>query len=415
MSEKGGIMRRFTLLCIAVLFLQASTAPAQEPLKLGFIFVMSGRIGFIGQIARQGVEFALDEINQSGGIEGRQLVGLFENSNRDPQTASKAFTKLVTKEGVDAVIGVLTDEIAPAMAKLAEEHRTPLIITGAQTQVVTGKECNHYTFRICPNSLQTSKIGAILAGRTKAKLWTAVASDNAASRELWMQFKNDLLDIQPSVSFVEGKGLEFVNSLSAHWKNSVQAVKKSGAEGVFVYLYGGDFIDFVKEGNKVGLFDGTREFVAVMGSLAELLGLGRSMPKGIWWSSPYWFQASRSPANRRFVEGYETSYGVPPSWQAHFGYGGVKAYVAAVKKAGTTNPQAVVKALEGMTLNLPVGKVTIRAKDHQAIMHAMAGRTGRISVTQRKRSFRGLSSMILFRTKEFVTPEGDVDCRMKKD
>ncbi len=406
-------MKRVMVFCISVLLLTPIPAFPQNPLKLGFILVMSGRIGFAGQIAKQGAQLAMDEINKSGGINGRRVTGVFKDSKRDPQCAERAFAKLVETDHVDAVIGVLSDEIAPNAARLALKYRMPLIITGAQAQVVTGAQCNRYTFRICPNSRQNSKIGAILAARTKAKRWTAVMSDHSAGRELWNQFRTQMGAIKPDASFVEGSGLEFVSAESTDWVAAVLAVKKSGAQGVLVYLYGGDFIDFVKQGNELGLFDGKREFVAVMGSLAELLGLGRSMPEGIWWSTPYWFQASRNPINMKFVQTYEAQYGVPPSWQAHFSYGGVKAFAEAVRKTGTSEPTAVVAALEGMTIELPVGKVTIRPQDHQAIMHAMAGRTARMSVTQRKRSFRGLSSMILFRTKEFVEPETEIRCRLK--
>jgi len=407
------MMTRVVLTFMSVLLLAATVVSAQQPLKLGFIFEMSGRIGFAGQIAKQGAQLAMDEINKSGGVNGRQVTGVFEDSKHDPRDAVKAFTKLTEADRVEVVIGVLSDEIAPQMVQLAKQHQIPLIITGAQTQVVTGKQCNRYTFRICPNSRQNSKIGAILAARTQAKLWTAIASDHTAGRELWTNFRTQLREMRPDASFVEGSGLEFVKSESADWESSIHAVKKSGAQGVFIYLYGGDFIDFVKKGNSLGLFDGNREFVAVMGSLAELLGLGGSMPEGIWWSTPYWFQASRSPINTKFVETYEAQYGVPPSWQAHFSYGGVKAFSEAVRKAGTSEASAVVAALEGMTIDLPVGKVVIRPQDHQAIMHAMAGQTARMSVTQRKRSFRGLSSMILLRTKEFVEPEADIQCRLK--
>ncbi len=355
----------------------------------------------------------MHEINKSGGVYGRPILGIFEDSKCDTQEAVKAFTKLVETDRVDAVIGVLCDEIAPKMARLARKHRMPLIITGAQTQVVTGTQCNRYTFRICPNSRQNSKVGAILAARTNAKLWTAVLSDRTAGRELWDQFRTRLGEIKPDALFVDESGLVSIKDRSVDWESDIEAIKASGAQGVFVYLYGGDLIDFVKKGVSHGLFDGNREFVAVMGSLAELLGLGRSMPEGIWWSTPYWFQASRSSINTKFVQSYERRYSVPPSWQAHFSYGGVKAFSEAVRSAGTSEPSAVVTALEGMTIELPVGKVTIRRQDHQAIMHATAGRTARMGVTKGRRSFRGLSSMILLRTKEFQEPESKIRCRLE--
>lgn len=395
------------------LTLCTAVASAEDPVRLGFIFWTSGHMGTSGAIARQGAVLAMDEINKGGGIKGRTLQGFFEDSAGDPDVAKKVFRKLVEQNRVDAVIGLLSEDVAPVVATMAREAGIPLIITGAQGRSVTGKKCNHFTFRLCPNSLHNAKTGAFLASWTKALHWTAVASDNPTDRELWGEFKRFLLQIKPSVSFVDDSKATFVKSERANWLQTIDAIKKSRADGVLICLQRRNFIDFVKNGTRRGLFDGTREFIVVMGGVAELLALGRDMPKGIWFSSPYWHQAGRGPTNAGFTTAYESKYGVPPSWQAQFSYGGVKAYANAVEAAGSPNKTAVVRALEGMSLDLPVGEVTFRPQDHQAVMHTMGGKTGRIAVTARHKSFRGLGSVVLFRVKEIAESGLERECTMK--
>jgi branched-chain amino acid transport system substrate-binding protein len=240
-----------------------------------------------------------------------------------------------------------------------------------------------------------------------------MAADEPSSREIWKYFKEFLQRAKPGIAFETGEGAVFLSRSSADWATAIKKVLESDSDGVLMRIRGGEFIDFVKRAGEADLFGKKQEFLVVMGSLSELIGLGVEMPEGIWWSSPYWFQASRSPVNLRFAENYEKKYGAPPSWPAQFAYGAVKAYAEAVKKAVEPGQESVIASLEGLVLNLPVGRVTIRPEDHQAIMHAMAGRTSRISVTERKRSFRALGNMRLFRVKEIVESDGQSDCRMQ--
>jgi branched-chain amino acid transport system substrate-binding protein len=69
--------------------------------------------------------------------------------------------------------------------------------------------------------------------------------------------------------------------------------------------------------------------------------------------------------------------------------------------------------LEGLDLELPVGRLVIRAEDHQAVTHSMGGKTARIGVTERKWRFRSLAAMMLFRVKEISDPALERGCNMR--
>jgi branched-chain amino acid transport system substrate-binding protein len=99
---------------------------------------------------------------------------------------------------------------------------------------------------------------------------------------------------------------------------------KSGADGCLVTLYGGNFVDFVKQGAEMGLFDGRITFLMSLAYYGDVLhGLGLSMPKGIWLSGQCWFQANGKLANKNFVRAYARKYMFFPDFNAQNAYTGV--------------------------------------------------------------------------------------------
>jgi branched-chain amino acid transport system substrate-binding protein len=111
----------------------------------------------------------------------------------------------------------------------------------------------------------------------------------------------------------------------------------------------------------------------------------------------------------KFVGSYKKAFGFSPSWHAHFAYAGVMVYAKAANMAGSLEVNPIIGALENLTIELPLGKVTMRARDHQAVMHSLGGRTGRIAV-DRNVTFRDLENMTVFRAKEFIEPGEETAC-----
>ena len=172
----------------------------------------------------------------------------------------------------------------------------------------------------------------------------------------------------------------------------------------------------LKAGNRAGLFKEKREYLASVVSLTAMLGLRTQMPSGIWLTPPYFFKANPGILNKEFVQAYEYRYKVPPAYQAQFAYAGVKAYAAAVKRAGTTDKESVVNALEGLTVDLPVGRVTIREEDHQAVFDVICGKSStKLSFTRHRRPYRVLDSLITFSSADVFTSPDKTGCLMHAD
>ena len=181
------------------------------------------------------------------------------------------------------------------------------------------------------------------------------------------------------------------------------------ADGVLISLYGGNLRDFIKQASELGFFDGKREILMNIALSSEVLySLKGLMPKGLWLSGLYWHKLNDSTENRKFVEAYMKRYKVFPDQNAHGAYAGVKAYAAAVKKAASTNKDQVVKALEGLTVEIPAGTVTIRPEDHQAICDGVWGKTNGYDV---KFGCRLLDPIKVFPGVEIVRSVSETACK----
>ncbi len=350
-------------------------ARAAKPVKLGFVYIMSGPFSTYGQFAKKGAQLAIDEINRAGGILGRKVEGYFEDSTGKPDVAKRAIRKLVYQQGVDAVIGLDSSGVAKSVVPGMKELRTPLIITHAATPDVTGKVCNRYTFRISVNINQNCKAAALVAARGKARVWTTVGPDYAFGHQSWEYFRKYLGALKPDVTFLPDDKTAFAPIKTTDFSPYITKIMDAKPEGVFISLWGGNLIDFVRQARDLGFFDGRFEVLMSLGGAVEVLyALKDKMPEGVWVGTRYWFLANDSARNRAFVEAYLKRYGEYPSYNAHGAYAAVYAYKAAAEKAGSTDKEAVVGALEGLTLELPVGTITLRRGDHQALTGATWGR-----------------------------------------
>jgi len=406
-------MKRLIIGCVSLLVLCASVALSADPVKIGFLFTMSGRGGTHGMIAKQGAETALDDVNASGGILGRQVEGIFENEG-NPDTSSKVVEKLVKTDKADVIIGVTSSAVAPRVAAEAKSPQVPLLVTTAQTNVITGQQCNRYTFRITWNNNQAFKSAALLAAELPAKTWTTIGPDYALGWEAWDLFQKYLKESKPGTTFLPKSEVIFAPMDTTDWTPHVKTLASSKADGVLVSFWGGNMVDFIRYAAEGGLLDGKRSVVCAVASESEIVAAGSQAPAGFWVVAPYWSTANPTPINEKFVETYKNKFGTPPSYQALFAYAGVKAYAEAAKKAASVKPEAVVSSLEGLTLELPMGHLTIRPEDHQAVFQSVAGKvSSKFEVTKLRRPFRGLDSIRSFPAEQIAVPVGETGCQMK--
>lgn len=393
-----------------VLMVAGIASAADKPIKIGFVYIMSGPAATYGQFAKQGAELAIDEINKAGGINGRKVEGLFEDDAGKSDVGIRVIRKLVYENEVDVVMGIDSSGVASAVTPVMKELKTPLIITHAAVPDVTGANCNRYTFRISLNEDQNIAMASAIAAEMKAKTWSTVGPDYSFGHQSWENFQKFLPKKKSDVTFLPDSDVAFPPTATTDFSAFITKVMNSKADGVLVSLWGGNLIDFVRQASDMGFFDGKRDVLMTLGAATEVLSaLTDKMPEGIWVGTRYWFQANDGPVNKAFVDAYKQRFGVYPSYNAHGAYGAVKAYAAAAGKAGSVDKEKIADALEGLTIELPIGPTTIRPGDHQAISDGAWGKTA----ADPAMPIRILKPIRRFAGKDITPPVEETGCKMK--
>ncbi|MBI5580651.1 MAG: ABC transporter substrate-binding protein [Deltaproteobacteria bacterium] len=392
------------------LLIAGSGFAADKPVKIGFVYIMSGPFATYGQFAKQGAELAIDEINKAGGINGRKVEAIFEDDTGKPDVGIRVIRKLVYENEVDIVMGIDSSGVASAVAPVMKELKTPLIITHAAVPDVTGTNCNRYTFRVSLNINQNISMASSIAAEMKAKTWTTAGPDYSFGHQSWEYFQKYLSKKKPDTVFLPRADVAFPPSATTDFSAYVTKIMNSKADGVLISLWGGNLIDFVRQAGDMGFFDGKREILMTLGAATEVLyALKEKMPEGIWVGTRYWFQANNTPINKAFVDAYLKRFNVYPSYNAHGAYGAVKTYAAAAGKAKSVEKEKIVDALEGLSIELPVGTIFIRPEDHQAVTDGVWGKTA----ADPQMPIRILKPIRAFAGKDITPTVDETGCKIK--
>ncbi|MGB6320301.1 MAG: ABC transporter substrate-binding protein, partial [Xanthobacteraceae bacterium] len=157
MSNNTLSVRRRTLLQagLALGASQAIGAPfviralGDEPIKIGMVDPLTGVLSALAQSEVDGARYAEAEINKKGGILGRRVQLLVEDSANDVGTGVQKTRKLIDRDQVNAIIGDVNSGIAYAMSQVTNEKKVFHIVAGGHTDPITGTNCKWNVFRVC--------------------------------------------------------------------------------------------------------------------------------------------------------------------------------------------------------------------------------------------------------------------------
>jgi branched-chain amino acid transport system substrate-binding protein len=365
---------RFLVPMLAVA-LPASALAQAQPIKIGALNVLSGSYAAYGKSGRQGAQLAVDEINASGGLLGRELRLIQVDDQAKPDVGVAEAKRLILNEKVDFLIGIDSSSVALAVAPLTNEYRLPLVVMHAATPALT-EQCNRYVFRTSNNARMDANAAADLAAKLPYKRWANIGPDYEFGHSSWNDFITRLKDKRPDVIVVSE---QWPKGGESNYTPHITALIQAQPEAVFSVLWAGDLVTFVRQANAFGFFKQIKLFQDPVGAALETIGpLGNDAPLGELFSTRYWFLQSQSPTNKKFVEAYHGKFGEWPSYNAQEHYAGVQMLAAAVRKAKSLDADAVKNAFEadgGMTYEAPEGKKWMRPADHQVFEALVWGYT----------------------------------------
>ncbi|MFQ5785587.1 MAG: ABC transporter substrate-binding protein [Alphaproteobacteria bacterium] len=365
---------RRTLLAavFAAVAVAAMPAYAGEPIKIGEINSYT-RLPAFTVPYRMGWQLAVAEINAAGGVLGRPLEVISRDDGGKPGNAVRIAEELVSNEKVALLAGTFFSHIGLAVTDFARQNKVMFVAAEPLSDAVTWAKGNRYTFRLRPSTYMQAAMLAEEAAKLPAKRWATVAPNYEYGKSAVAAFKKLLSAKRPDIEWVDE---QWPPLFKLDAGAVVQALARAEPDAIYNVTFGGDLSKFVREGTLRGLFDG-REVVSLLTGEPEYLDpLKSEAPEG-WIVTGYPWYAIATPAHKRFVAAYQARYGDYPRTGSLVGYNTFKSIAAAIEKAGSTGTEALVAAMEGLSLDTPVGRITFRTLDHQSTMGAYVGRTAR--------------------------------------
>ena len=356
---------------LTLVWLAAGTASAAEPVRIGDINSYDAIPAFT-EPYRNGWQLAVDEINKAGGVlGGRPLEVVSRDDGGQPDLAAAAAESLVSRAGTVILSGTFLSRTGLAVADFARRRRIPFLAVQPLTDDLVWAKGNRFTFRLAATAYTQAAILAEQAAKLPVKRWATVSSDYDQGRSLVATFERLLKARRPDVTFIAEEWAP-LGRLDA--EQSVAALTRAGPQAIFNTTFGGDLARLASEGGRQGLFPRLPVVSAQTGDPECLDMLGAEAPKG-WIVTGYPWYALDAPDHRRFVESYLARFNEDPRMAALLGYVAVKTIAAAVTRAGSTEPEALLAAFDNLTVVSPAGPVTFRAIDHQSTLGTWVGTT----------------------------------------
>ncbi len=370
-------MLRVLPMFLALVLAMPLAASAQKPIKVGFPMILSGPGALFGEPASKGAQMYVDEVNAKGGVLGRKLELLPRDTKGNADEAVRVSRELILKENVDFLVGTLTSAEGPAVSVVAKENKVVFIAPIPKTDQLTAADKLHpYVFRVAANTTMEGRSAAEIVAKWSVTRVATISPDYAYGQDVTKSFVEHLKKIKPSVQIVDQQWPKLGEPDYTPFINAQMAKKP---EAVFSSLWGGHFVNFSKQAKPLGYFDAVKYNVMAVGeagSPESTKAMGKDYPVGIWGNSYDAFYWGESAAHREYTEKLskylKDEY--PSSWAIQ-GYTGMQFLAEAIKKAGSTDSDKVSKALLGLTIDTPIGKQTIREKDHQANRGQLYGKT----------------------------------------
>lgn len=355
---------------LSALALAAALPAAAQTIKLGELNSYKVFPAFLEPYKR-GMELALDEVNAAGGVLGRKLEIVIRDDNGTPGDAVRVAEELVSREKVVMLMGTFPSNVGLAVADFAKQRKVPFLAAEPLTDKIVWENGNRYTYRLRASTYMQTAMLVPEAAKLGRKRWAIVYPNYEYGQAATAAFKKQMNALQPG-------GLEFVEQAVPLGKIDagpvVQALLDAQPDAIFSSLFGADLARFVREGQLRGLFRDRPVFNLLGGEPEYLDPLKDEAPVG-WYVTGYPWYALDTPEHRRFRSAYQARFNDYPRLGSVVGYSTVIAAAAALKKAGSTDPEKIVAALSGLTFGSPFGSVTFRPLDHQSTMGAYVGRT----------------------------------------
>jgi branched-chain amino acid transport system substrate-binding protein len=310
-----------------VLVVWRQIAHRQDGIAIGAVLPLTGEGAKYGESARKAIELAFSEVNAAGGIKGKPIQVIYEDSQGVPQKGVSAFQKLITVDHVPAVIGDLFSSVTLAMAPLANQNRVVILSPTSSAPRIT--EAGDYVFRNCASDVFEGRVMGEAARRRLGISTVAILYINN-------DYGVGIVDVFRKTFTAEGGTVVATEAFPQGATDfRAQLTKAASARPQAIYLVGyKELGQLLKQATELGIK--ARFLSTVMFEDPEILKVAGPAADGVIYSARAYDPASNNPTIRPFVSAYKARFGEAPDIFAAFSYDAARIMTLAIQRGGPT-------------------------------------------------------------------------------
>jgi branched-chain amino acid transport system substrate-binding protein len=347
------------LWCLISVFALASCTGAKTDsnateIVIGEFGSLTGTTATFGISTKNGIDMAVDAINKSGGLLGKQVRVIVEDDQGKPEEAQTVVTKLINKDQVVAVLGEVASTNSIAAAPVAQQNGIPMISPSSTNPKVT--QIGDYIFRVCfIDPFQGLVMAKFAANTLKVK-------NVAILRDIKSDYSVGLADVFVDNWKKLGGTIVADESYSAgdtDFSAQLTSINSKKPQAVYLPGYYTEVGLVVRQAKKLGLN------VPFMGGdgwdSPKLVEIGGEAVNGTYYSN-HFSVSDQNPTIQKFVSEYKSRYNATPDALAGLGYDAASILFDAIKRANSTDGAKVrdaiasTKEFAGVTGNITLDK-----------------------------------------------------------
>src|SRR4051812_30848579 len=346
-------------------------ARGEEPIKIGLDNPLTGTYAAPGKNELVGCQLAIEQINAKGGILGRQVQLLVEDSTSgEAGTAVQKARKLIERDQVNFLVGNVNSALALAMAGVSYEKGILHIVPGGHTDGITGASCHWNVFRVCNTT--TMEANAVTSALIKnvGKKWYYITPDYAFGHTL-----QDALEKAATKMGGTKVGADLTPLGTTDFSSFLIKAQAANPDVIMFLTQGDDMINALKQAVQFGL-DKKIHLAGGQQELEALEGLPPEARIGTWVFEWYWNQPN-VPGVKEFVDAIKKKTGRVPTARTWFGFASAWSCALAANNAKSLDTLKMAKALQNMKLPPEVACMPdapyFRANQNQLIPNLFVG------------------------------------------
>jgi ABC-type branched-subunit amino acid transport system substrate-binding protein len=340
-----------------------SVLRADDEIKVGFIGPISGFYALQGTDMLQCTQLAVDEVNAAGGAAGRELALYVEDNKLEPKATIDAARKLIHRDEVDVVIGVLASSSRVAAVSVTEPAKQLLIYP----TFYEGGECRKYL--ICTGTVPNQSVDPTVPwlAENVGKSVYVIGNDFEYPRGMAVLIKDAIERVGGTYA-----GEEYYPFGTSEYGPIFQRIKAANPD-----------IVWVMDANQPVMVQQYRSFGMKPQLISTILHENWTTKtdgaaEGVLANASY-FTSVDSPENKKFLSDYRARHGesVYPTTFGERQYDSVWLYAKAVEKAGSADKDEVVKAISQVDFHGPQGRLNVLASNQHARTNSIIGRVNK--------------------------------------